>query len=354
MRAPFFPLLVPTSLIMSTWPAPPVSLPPSVQHLTAGFQHLEALYHTEGFSALMQVISNARLITIGLDAYTSQDTAAPTLNRIVWARNFLAHDLLSSPSALTSSVHHQPHRQISPSSLSMLSVPHALYNLLRLSLLAYTLLVLFPMPRVTGLHAKLSQHLMLALDDCTVLELWTTEWRELLMWSTLLGGMVAVEDDDDNHDDDDSEHEDEDEDNPAPARECGARRTWFADLARRGVRNLRHSTTIDTGVGADAKVKGKEKSSTASTRERAQYANVGRQRQARRGDPSSTRTHVQAQAQAHTGPGPGAAVLPPWPSIRALCARFLWFDGPECDGRGQVFWEKSVAASSASSSRYAK
>ena len=27
--------------------------------------------------------------------------------------------------------------------------------------------------------------------------------------------------------------------------------------------------------------------------------------------------------------------------VRNICFRFLWFDGPECDGVGQAFWNEA-------------
>jgi len=174
---------------MSTWPCPPQKLSRSLQNLTTGF---DALPSNLLASRLLSIIATIRLITIGFDMYLSHHPAAPSLVRILWARNSVQHDLLS----------------LVPKSIAIAADGSAmyegLYELVHLSTLAFTLLVLFPIPRVAGLHAKLSQRLMLALDNCTLQRLWE-QYPDLLLWATVSGGMIAE----------------------------GSLRTWFGEMTRR-------------------------------------------------------------------------------------------------------------------------
>jgi hypothetical protein len=283
MREPAFPLLAPSGVIMSTWPQPPPSIP-TLQNMTSGFAEFRAV---DEFVPLMQAITNARLITIGLAMYLSGHPEAPSLNRIVWARNFLTHDLLSLPLALPyrSPTHTPPdqhsyaqNESFSPSAnANLFSSSHALYNLIRLSTLAYTLLVLFPLPRITGVHAKLSQKLMLALDDCIVLELWTTH-ASILLWATVLGGAVAEQD---------------------------GLKPWFAGVIRQARSVMPHLTPAD------------------SARNRA----AGRQSQ------NSPRSSAEAVSKREADAT--------WVNVRDICFRFLWFGGRECDGVARAFWDEA-------------
>ncbi|EXJ71060.1 uncharacterized protein A1O5_06053 [Cladophialophora psammophila CBS 110553] len=279
MRVPAFPLLAPTSLIMSTWPEPSTLLAPSLQNLTSGFQDLGDI---AGFGPLMDVVHNARLITIGLDAYLSRHPSAPSLNRIIWARNFMTHDLLSLPLTppLPDLCPNAAHRHDSSSSnmTTLCSPLHSLYNLVRLSTMAYTLLVLFPVPTVAGIHGKLTQQLMLVLDDCTVMDLWTTH-PKLLLWSTVLGGIVAKD---------------------------TSLRPWFAEMIRQARTKTTNLALMDSA------------SRGSRSRDRS-YDNP---------NPSmEDRTEGESRAL--------------WTVVRDMCCRFLWFDGPECDGLGGAFWEEA-------------
>ncbi|OQU96040.1 hypothetical protein CLAIMM_02179 isoform 3 [Cladophialophora immunda] len=277
MRVPAFPLLAPTSLIMSTWPQTPTGLAPSLQNLTSGFQDFGDIV---GFAPLLQVVNNARLITIGFDAYLSGHPSAPSLDQIVWARNFMTHDLLSLPLALPLPyLRHgaaQMHDGGSSSIMTHSSPLHSLYDLVRLSTMAYTLLVLFPVPSVAAIHGKLTRELMLALDDCTVLELWTTHSR-LLLWSTVLGGIVAKD---------------------------TSLRPWFAEMIRQA------RTKIPSLALMDSRSRSRSRHSSYNS------------------SPSS-----EDGTQGESG------VL--WTVVKDICFRYLWFDGTECEGLGRMFWQEA-------------
>ena len=233
LRRPAFALLAPTSLVMSTFPSPPSTMPSSLTNMTLGFGALPKSLTTV---PLFAAIDTVRLITIGYDMYLSQQPDAPSLVKILWARNSATHDLLSLDNRFIPD-DSQEQSNIDPQELQ------ALYSLVRLSTLAYTLLVLFPMPRVAGLHANLSKQIRSALKVCAVMGFWD-ENPSLLLWATMMGGSVA--------------------DKGEPVR------GWFMDVLT---------------------------------------------------------THSPIRCRPAS-----------WPAVRDMITRFLWFDGPECEGVGREVW----------------
>jgi hypothetical protein len=186
MTSPVFPLLAPTSLIMSTWPEPPRTLPASLLNIGSGFEKLDL---TEGFTDMFQIIRFIEMTTIGLEMYSTLHSAAPKLSRIVVARNQITHDLLSLPSELD--CRHQYNTTSAESNTSgALALRQALYNLLRLSTLAFDLLVLFPLPLCSGIHSALAEQLGAALEDCNLLNLWNLH-TEFVLWSIIIGGAIS-------------------------------------------------------------------------------------------------------------------------------------------------------------------
>ncbi|EXJ65376.1 hypothetical protein A1O7_01717 [Cladophialophora yegresii CBS 114405] len=280
LRSPAFPLLAPSTLIMSIWAEDPAPLASSFSYLASGFDEFS---DHPCFAPLVQAITHARMITIGLNAYQSQQPGAPTITRIVWARNFMTHDLLSLPVTIASTlIEHTPGQQPHGSSASTIvhvfSPQQALYNLIRLSTLTYTLLILFPMPRVTGLHARLSMQLMTAIDNCTALDLWATH-AKILLWATVLGG-IASED---------------------------ALRKWYAEMIRQN-----RATIADIALGDSS---GRNK-----------WKDTSRQR-------SHNRSRSNSGASSRREPDVT------WKVVKDVLFRFLWFDGPRYDGLGSGFWD---------------
>jgi hypothetical protein len=152
----------------------------------SGFDKLDLI---EGLTDLFQIIRFTRMTTIGLEMYSTLHTAAPKLSRIVVARNQITHDLLSLPSELYCS--HQYNTASAESNTSgALALRQALYNLLRVSTLAFDLLVLFPLPLCVGLHSALAEKLGAALEDFNLLNLWDLH-SELVLWSIIIGGTIS-------------------------------------------------------------------------------------------------------------------------------------------------------------------
>ena len=164
---------------MSTWPIVTTPLSRSLNDLCTGFESLSSMLTS---LPLFSVIQNIRTITIGYSMYASGHPQAPSFARIVWARNSVQHDLLSVPER---------------SAEVMDDSEAALYSLIRLSTLAYMVLVLFPLPRFAGVHEKLAPQLILTLDEGTGLGLWD-EYPGLLLWSTIFGGILSSGNENDN------------------------------------------------------------------------------------------------------------------------------------------------------------
>jgi hypothetical protein len=309
LRTPSFPLLASTSLILSTWPDMSVPLPLSLSHLATAFDEYR---HIDGLEPLLPVVETIRLITTGFAQHLAGQSEAPSLNQIVSARNFMTHDLLSlqpasdpvsSPHSTSSSSASTPPMASSPIS-SHQPQTQAIYSLISLSLLTYNLLVLFPLPRSTNLHVRLSRNLMLAVKDCTNLNLWRSHGK-LLLWSTVLGGILCEE---------------------------TGLRDWFVEMARQArtrVSNLvpgieQASSSAKSASDIGTKAKGKAKATTKTT--------VSKPKAGRRDSgPSQLEAEQSPQKQSDTT----------WPAVRAICTRFLWFDSPECEGAGHLYWKQT-------------
>ncbi|KEF62760.1 uncharacterized protein A1O9_00733 [Exophiala aquamarina CBS 119918] len=172
LSAPSFPLVFPSSYVMSVWPYPkPDTVGPLLKKLGTGFRDLPECLNR---SLLFTIIDRLREITIGYDKSLHQATPHPPLVRILWARNSLQHDLISLPER----------------SDEGLKRDSCLYELCRLGTMAYTLLVLFPVPSVTGMHPRLAKQLLTAMDNCLILGMWD-DYQGLLLWAIILCGTVA-------------------------------------------------------------------------------------------------------------------------------------------------------------------
>ena len=166
--------MAPSSFVMSTWPyALPSTIRPPLKKLGSGFGDLPSRFTSTPLCSIIDTICE---ISIGYDNYLRGVAPHPSLERILWARNCLQHDLISLPDRSQEGLQHDC----------------CLYELCRLSTMAYMLLVLFPVPRIAGMHPRLAERLVITLDRCTKLGMWN-DYPGLLLWSTMLGGIVARE-----------------------------------------------------------------------------------------------------------------------------------------------------------------
>jgi hypothetical protein len=251
----------------------------------SGFAELE-LEHTEGPTDLFQIVRYTRLVTIGLEMHSTSHPVAPKLNRIVVARNQITHNLLSLPSEMSHQDGHDTGAAISNTSGTS-TLGQTLYNLLRLSTLAFDLLVLFPLPVCAGLHSALAAQLATALEDCVVLDVWSAH-PDLMLWSIILGGTMSRGLDSE---------------------------ALFASLARQACSKLPRSTT---------------KLSNVQHREACLVSQTG-----------STGTLNDGSKQKWASSMPSSLG---WEKYRDVCYQFLWYSGCECDGQGREFWAASMNA----------
>ena len=167
-----FPLIISTSVAMAGWPKMPTNPRPALANLISGFQSIAPP------TSLRVHLGRLRSFTLGLDLFMRKKPGSPTLLQLLWARNSITHDLLSISAQ-------QPHSDCAGDVLSA-----CLHNVGRLAMLAYSLLVLFIMPRVAGVHAVLSKALLGALDKCTGVP-GVSAYSDFTLWATILGGIVA-------------------------------------------------------------------------------------------------------------------------------------------------------------------
>lgn len=191
MRRPAFALVVSTDVVLSFWP----DISTENQYLTNTATDFEFLPEYVTSHHIMEVIRHIHRITLGYDLYLNKSDNGPSLPLIVWARNSIQHDLLSleeAPSTDPVTCFHPINR--STSFCHKCSLQHNLiqnlYKVLRLAIMAFTLLVLFPLPRSAGVHSKLSRHLLHALNNCEANKL-AAPYDEFLLWGTVLGGVLA-------------------------------------------------------------------------------------------------------------------------------------------------------------------
>lgn len=175
LRAPVYPLRVSTPRLMSFWPySDPLLIRGSFRNLATGFLELPPTLRED---PLFDTINTVKEVAVGYDLYLHRDRSAPLLLLIIWGRNCLLHNLLCSPDR----------------SDILFDLEPCLYELCRLGTLAFMLLVLFPLPRVSGIHYTLARRLMLALDNFPIFEPRYPP-PDLNLWVTVMGGLLADRD----------------------------------------------------------------------------------------------------------------------------------------------------------------
>lgn len=155
---------------MDSWPEQG-ELDTSTSQLGVGFRGISDIFDKD---SLFDMIRTVRDIAIGYDQNRQGILNAPNVAQIVRARSSILHDLLSSPEY-----------SIFPDARK-----RHLHDLCRLSLLSFMLLVLFPLPRIAGLHNRLAHEMTIAIESCTSTDLWA-EHPALLLWAVVLGGILA-------------------------------------------------------------------------------------------------------------------------------------------------------------------
>jgi len=123
-------------------------------------------------SKIGNVIKAMSRTTIALDRFHRNKSSAPAFADIIDARNGAQHMLLS----------------LSPQPDYMSTSEVTLYTVCRISLLIYSNMVIFPLPPVSGVSARLCT----ALKDSLGNETSSSAWRnapKLIIWALILGGI---------------------------------------------------------------------------------------------------------------------------------------------------------------------
>ncbi len=130
---------------------------------------LRLLDGVEGKDFVLQILDDMRKLVVTYDCFRRDKTHGPDLMHTIGARRSIQYDLLCPAAS-----------------------DDCRYRVCRYALLIFLVETIHPKPRHIGIHQKLAERLMLALDETSVLEL-EHEHPEALTWATILGGAAASE-----------------------------------------------------------------------------------------------------------------------------------------------------------------
>lgn len=152
---------------------------PVLEQLGTGFQSIWAS-PSEIDSALCVVIRHLCDFTIIVDNYVEGRQSYRLPAELTDQRNYVQHCLMSLPSAAEIRAHDLGHTDTQ-------------YECCRLACIAYSFLVVFPLPPVVGLFERVALRLrreLMNLDDA--LEGFDTERLKLQLWVVMLGTTISI------------------------------------------------------------------------------------------------------------------------------------------------------------------
>ncbi|KAL2044530.1 hypothetical protein ABVK25_012410 [Lepraria finkii] len=148
--------------------------------VTFPLRHASSLPDNTPTTKLLNILTLAETVTAALDYHKHKKNALASSNHkevsiqsLTLARNYVHHGLLSLAEAN-----------------SLWGAQFALYNVLRITALIYSDLVLFPLPKETGVRGRYAAMLREVLQG--VGSLWRDE-AGLLLWACLIGAVAAAE-----------------------------------------------------------------------------------------------------------------------------------------------------------------
>lgn len=236
------------------------------------------------YEAFFQVIPMIRKLSISYDLYLRKDDSAPPFPFIMWGRNCLIHECLSLPDMSGRSRSAGPAVAASPRAPELLGLTadSCQYELCRLGTLGYMLLVLFPYPRVSGLHLKLAQRISQAVEDYVT----TTTSNDQ--------GLYQHQQQHQQHQYQQQQHQYQHQ-HQHQQQCCPDLLLWV---------------TVIGGVLSD---------------------------------PTSFMRSWFEEFFVQTISTDRPALRASWAATKDVCAKFLWFESDDCDGEGQVFWADAMA-----------
>lgn len=171
---PSFPLFMPSSLVVSSWPTSQPGSPASQssEALATGFDFLSEL-PLPAATDLLKVLRGVRDLTIAFDSFQRGDAEAPPIKKIIFARNLNQHELLTLPDLS----HELPLDGV------------VLYELCRLGTFVYQMTVLLPnlhdREAVTTPYAyRMKRCLQYATTDLALHE--DPTYYDLFLWVTIM------------------------------------------------------------------------------------------------------------------------------------------------------------------------
>ena len=193
LTKPLFPPLMPSSTVLSTWSASHDSSTIAFHsRLISGFDFL-AQNRLPPAMELHSILCNMRDLIVGLYRWQNGYKDSPDIGQIVWARNLNQHELLSLPdlSEEFASPSLGAKGQLQDEVLKQEDL--AVYELCRLTTLAFQFLVLLPYLHTSQTPDRLAEIMIRCLQHCK--DVMSSEKRELyhdlLSWATLLGAWLA-------------------------------------------------------------------------------------------------------------------------------------------------------------------
>jgi len=176
---------------MSSWPER-THHNPLLDHLGTGFEVLPGFFVG---GPLMKVLEYLHQLLLGFDMYLSKKPTAPTLVQLVGARNAVQHALMSLDAKVSwcnpAYMHHTSAESATDFDHENQNIMNQIiYDLVRYAAIAFSFLVSFPIPRHTGHHQLLIEHLKRTIEQCDTLYL-PLLYQDLLLWATMTGGVLA-------------------------------------------------------------------------------------------------------------------------------------------------------------------
>lgn len=128
---------------------------------------------------LIDAVETCCILVVGLDQYQRRASSAPSLPSLIAARTVTQHKL-TTLTPISDSV---------TSASTTTAITHQISEICRLVLLLFSDMIIFPVPRVSGVKARLVSTLRKRLEMFP-LGLWIRH-RELMSWILMIGGVAA-------------------------------------------------------------------------------------------------------------------------------------------------------------------
>ncbi|KIW18929.1 hypothetical protein PV08_03218 [Exophiala spinifera] len=128
---------------------------------------LALLDGVEGREVMHDILDNMRKLVVTYECFRRDNTNGPDLLHIIAARRSIQHNLLCPPVS-----------------------SDCRYLVCRYAILIFLVETVYPKPRHVGIHRKLAEKLMLALDESSILGYWDQQ-PEAFAWAGILGGAAA-------------------------------------------------------------------------------------------------------------------------------------------------------------------